>query len=190
MEIINSNTKIIENKIKDILSYVGEDPEREGLKNTPMRMIKSWSRLFGGYSKNIDNIFKTFQEGTCNEMVILRDIEFYSTCEHHFLPFFGYINIGYIPNGKVIGISKLARLVEIYSRRLQIQENMTSQIADTLMEKLNPLGVMITCKAQHFCMIARGVEKQNSKMITSAIRGVFEKDIEARNEFLNLTNNG
>lgn len=185
MEIINPNTKIIENQIRNILHFIGEDENREGLVDTPKRMIKSWDKLFGGYKENPENVMKTFTKGVCDEMVILKNIEFYSTCEHHFLPFFGKISIGYIPDGKVIGISKLARLVEIYSRRLQIQERMTTQIAEAV-QLLKPLGVIVVVEAQHFCMIARGVEKQNSIMITSAIRGMFKKDIKARQEFMEL----
>ncbi len=185
MEAISTITETIEGKIKEILSFIGDDPGREGLKETPKRMIKSWKKLFGGYKQNPKDVLKIFQEGSCKEMVILKDIEFYSTCEHHFIPFYGKISIGYIPNGKVIGVSKLARLVEIFARRLQIQERMTSQIADALMENLSPLGVMVICKAQHLCMVARGVEKQKSVMVTSAIRGSFSRP-EIRQEFLSL----
>ena len=176
----------IENKIKDILIYLGENPNREGLIDTPKRVIKSWDKLYSGYSQNPGDILKaTFTEGTCNEMVILKDIEFYSSCEHHMLPFFGKISIGYIPNNKVVGVSKLARLVEVYARRMQIQERMTTEIADDIMKILNAKGCMVIAEAQHFCMTARGVQKQNSKMITSAIRGVFE-NTEVRNEFLSI----
>jgi GTP cyclohydrolase I len=185
MELKRTNSKIIEGKIKDILVYIGENPEREGLQETPERIVKSWEKLFKGYTQNPQDILKAFTQGSCNEMVILKSIEFYSTCEHHFLPFSGKISIGYLPNKRVIGISKLARLVEIYSRRLQIQERLTSQIADSLMNFLEPLGVMVYCKAQHLCMTARGVEKQNSEMITSAIRGNFQNS-EVRQEFLSL----
>lgn len=185
MEAISTDTQSIERAIKGILDYVGDDSSREGLIETPKRIRKSWQKLFGGYKQNPKDILKVFKDGSCSEMVILKNIEFYSTCEHHFLPFFGKIHIAYIPNGKVVGISKLARLVEVYSRRLQIQERLVSQIADTIMENLNPLGVMVVCEAQHFCMISRGVEKQNSIMVTNAIRGVFQ-EIEARNEALSL----
>jgi len=170
----------------EILKFIGEDPEREGLKETPKRIVKSWKKLFGGYDQDPKDIMKTFTEGVCDEMVILKNIEFYSTCEHHFLPFFGKISIGYIPHKKVIGISKLARLVEIYSRRLQIQERMTDQIASCLEKYLQPLGVMVICEAQHFCMVARGVEKQNSIMVTSSLKGVFKKNIAAREELIRL----
>jgi len=186
MENGNPDAQDLQSKIKDLLSYIGDDPEREGLKETPNRIIKSWEKLYGGYDKNPEDILKTtFTEGSCNEMVILKDIEFYSTCEHHMLPFFGKIHIGYIPDKKVVGISKLARLAEIYSRRLQIQERMTTQIADSLFKILKCKGVCVIVSAQHFCMTARGVEKQNSKMITSAIRGIFEQT-QVRNEFLEL----
>lgn len=185
METINTDTKTIENQIKNILHFIGEDETREGLIGTPERMIKSWDKLFGGYNKNPKDLLTTFSEDVYDEMVILKDIEFYSTCEHHFLPFFGKIHIGYIPNGRVIGISKLARLVEVFARRLQIQERLVTQIADSIKKHLDPLGVMVIAEAQHLCMISRGIEKQNSIMVTSAIRGNFER-IEVRDEFLKL----
>lgn len=184
MDVKHTDAQSIEYSLKQILQYIGDNPEREGLLETPKRIIKSWSELFDGYVKNPQDILKTFEDGACDEMVILKNIEFYSTCEHHFLPFFGSIDIGYIPNGKVIGVSKLARLVEIFSRRLQIQEKMTTQIANALNESLDPKGVMVVCKAKHLCMVARGVQKQNAEMITSAIRGVFKTDEIAREEFL------
>lgn len=186
MAIVDSNTKDIEYPIEQILKFIGEDPSREGLKKTPERIIKSWDKLFGGYKNDPEKLLTIFEEDACNEMVILRDIEFYSTCEHHFLPFFGKISIGYIPNGKVIGISKLARLVEVFTRRLQIQERLVAQIADSIDKYLNPVGVMVIAEAQHLCMISRGIEKQNSTMITSAIRGRFEEE-KVRDEFLKLT---
>ena len=157
----------MEEKIRAFFDYIGEDRDREGLLETPMRVIKSWEHL-----------------GACDEMVVLKDIEFYSVCEHHLLPFFGKISIGYIPDSKVVGISKLARLVEVFSRRLQIQEKMTSQIADTIMEVLQPKGAMVVAEAKHMCMVMRGVEKQNSIMTTSAIRGLFKSDHRTREEFM------
>jgi len=181
--------KVSEDKIKtnlrEILTFIGDDASREGLVETPRRIVKSWERLFGGYKQKPENILKTFVEGTCDEMVILKDIEFYSTCEHHFQPFFGTISIGYLPNGKILGISKLARLVEVYSRRLQIQEKLSAQIADSLFTQLKPHGVMVVCKARHMCVCARGVEKHNAVMVTSAIRGVFKRP-EVRAEFLDF----
>ena len=175
----------VEKNIREILAYIGDNPDREGLLETPRRVVKSWERLFGGYKQNPESVLKTFVEGSCDEMVVLKDIEFYSTCEHHFQPFFGTISIGYLPNKRVLGVSKLARLVEIYSRRLQIQEKLSAEIADSLMKYLNPLGVMVVCKARHLCMASRGVEKHNAVMITSAIRGVFKRP-EVRAEFLDF----
>jgi GTP cyclohydrolase I len=185
METVYTNTQTIESSIREILSYIGDDPNREGLKDTPRRIIKSWDKLFGGYKKSLQDVAQVFKDGACDEMVILKDIEFYSTCEHHFLPFFGKIHIAYIPDGKVIGISKLARITEIFARRLQIQERLVAQIADGIMELLSPKGVMVVCEAQHFCMTSRGVEKQNSIMVTSAIRGIFTEN-EVRQEALRL----
>jgi GTP cyclohydrolase I len=175
----------IQDNIVRILEYIGEDPNREGLMETPKRVVKSWKELFAGYNQDPKKLIKVFEDGSCDEMVILKDIEFYSLCEHHMLPFFGKINVAYVPNGKVIGVSKIARLVDIYARRLQIQERLTQQIAEFLYKELNAKGVMVTCEAIHFCMVSRGIKKQNSKMITSAIKGVFEEN-EVRQEFLNL----
>jgi GTP cyclohydrolase I len=183
MDIKHSDTEVVKNSIKTILNYIGEDVAREGLIETPERIIKSYSELFSGYKESPEDVLKVFEDGACDEMVVLKDIEFYSTCEHHFLPFFGKISIGYIPNGKVVGVSKLARLVEIYSRRLQIQERMTSQIADAL-DCLNPKGAAVICEAQHLCMIARGINKQRAKMITSAVRGAFKENVTTKMEFL------
>jgi len=146
-----------------MLELIGEDPNREGLLETPARVVKSWGELYGGYNQKPEAILKTFSEGTCDEMVVLKQIEFYSMCEHHMLPFFGKISVGYIPDKAVVGISKLARLVEVFSRRLQIQERLTGQIADALIEHLKPKGVMVVCEAKHLCMVARGVGKQGYK---------------------------
>lgn len=172
--------------IKEMIKYIGDNPDREGLIETPSRVVKSWEHLFSGYDKDPADLMKVFKEDSCDEMVILKDIEFYSMCEHHIIPFFGKISIGYIPNGKVLGISKLARLVEMYARRLQIQEKLVAQIADTLMEHLEPKGVMVVCEAKHLCMVARGVEKQNSVMVTNAVRGNFKTDRSVRDEFLKM----
>lgn len=176
---------VAEQAIIDILEYIGENPKREGLLETPKRVRKAYREMFAGYQVNIKGLLKTFKDGACNEMVILRDCEFYSTCEHHMAPFFGRAHIGYIPNGKVIGISKLARLLEAFSRRLQIQERLTSQITTALMEHLEPKGAACVLTAQHFCMVCRGVNKQNSSMVTSSLTGEFEKP-EVRAEFLSL----
>ena len=175
------------NSVRDFLIAIGEDPDREGLEKTPERVVRSWYKLYGGYFQDPKQILGTvFEDGACDEIVILKNIRYYSSCEHHCIPFYGDISIGYIPDGKVVGISKLARLVEVYARRLQIQERMTAQIADTLMEVLKPKGVMVVCNGQHLCMIARGVEKPTSVMTTSAVRGVFKTNQATRNEFMSL----
>ncbi len=173
--------------IRRIISGMGDDPRREGLRKTPERVVQSYYELFRGYQEDPKEILSTsFTQGACKELVILRDIEFYSTCEHHMLPFFGKAHVGYLPDGRVAGISKIARLVDCFSRRLQIQESLTAQIADTIDKVLRPKGVAVVLEAQHLCMSARGVSKQNSVMVTSALRGVFEDDASARSEFLGL----
>lgn len=169
----------------EFFKTIGENPQREGLKNTPNRVIKSWEQLYSGYSQNPKYILQnTFSDGSCDEMVVLKDIEFQSMCEHHILPFFGTISLGYIPNKKLVGISKLVQVVEIFSRRLQIQENLTMQIADTLMEELKPQGVMVVAEATHLCMIMQGNKNKNAVLITSAVRGTFKKDARSRAEFM------
>lgn len=166
--------------IRNGMHLIGEDPWREGLEETPERILKSWDKLFGGYKEKPEDIMKVFQDGACDEMVVLANIEFFSVCEHHMLPFFGKCHIGYIPNGKVIGVSKLARLMEIYARRMQIQERVGQQITTALMDFLKPKGCGCVIEAQHFCMKARGVEKQNSMMVTSSLQGNFhESDVKA-----------
>lgn len=172
--------------IQVILETIGDDPNREGLKETPLRVLRSWDELYSGYRKNPAKILKVFEDGACDEMVILRNVEFYSTCEHHMLPFFGKASIAYLPNGKVVGISKLARLLEVFSRRLQIQERIGTQVVDALMEHLQPHGAACVLEAQHFCMTCRGVNKQNSVMITSALRGSFIEDPAVKQEFFTL----
>ncbi len=172
--------------IRRILQMIEGDANREGLIETPKRVVKSWAQLYNGYDQKPKDILKTFKEGACDEMVLLRDIELFSTCEHHMLPFFGKCHIAYIPNGKVVGISKLARLMEIYARRLQIQERIGEEITKALMEHLEPLGAACIIEAQHFCMTSRGVEKQNSIMVTSSLKGVFKEFPETRSEFMAL----
>lgn len=186
METQFTDTQALKYSIKQLFHFLGEDPEREGLKETPDRMIKSWEELFSGYKITPDSVLKVFEDGACDEMVVLKHIEFYSTCEHHFLPFFGKVSIGYIPHRRVIGVSKLARLVEIFARRLQIQERMTAQIADSIMSSLEPKGIMVICEAQHLCMTARGVQKQESQMVTSALRGIFLTNPQCKQEFLSF----
>lgn len=169
----------------EFFKNIGEDKNREGLKKTPQRVESSWKQLYSGYAKDpLSLLDSPLYDGVCDEMVVLKNIEFYSMCEHHILPFFGEISIGYIPNNKLVGISKLVELVEIFSKRLQIQENLTTQIADTLMQALNPKGVMVVAKATHLCMIMQGMEKKNSILITSAVRGIFKKDARSRAEFM------
>ncbi len=180
----SKNTNI-EDNITRTISFIGENPCREGLKETPMRVVKSWKELYSGYEQDPKDVFKIFEDGACDSMVILKDIEFYSTCEHHLLPFFGKAHIAYIPDKKVIGISKLARLLEVYSRRMQIQERIGEQVTGELMKHLKPKGAICILEAQHFCMTSRGVQKQHSQMVTSSIKGDFQ-NIPVRNEFLNL----
>ncbi|MFA5688805.1 MAG: GTP cyclohydrolase I FolE [Kiritimatiellales bacterium] len=177
----------MENLIKKLLIELGEDPAREGLKDTPHRMAESYKFLTRGYHQNIDDVLNgAFFEAEDNHMIIVKDIEIYSLCEHHMLPFIGKCHIGYIPNKKVLGVSKLARIVDVFARRLQIQERLTEQVAQTLMEKVDAQGVGVVIEAQHLCMMMRGVEKQNSKMITSSMHGTFRSQLATRTEFLRL----
>jgi GTP cyclohydrolase I len=173
--------------VRRLLAELGEDPDREGLVRTPKRVEKALRFLTSGYSANIDEVLNdALFTVDYSEMVIVKDIDFYSLCEHHLLPFFGRCHVAYIPQGRVIGLSKIPRLVEIYSRRLQIQERLTSQIAETLREKVRPMGVAVVMEASHLCMSMRGVEKQNSVAVTSAMLGVFREDARTRLEFLEL----
>lgn len=177
-----------EQLIIQILKAIGENPKREGLLKTPHRVVKSWKELFSGYAQNPKDILSTvFEEGSCDEMVILKNIEFTSMCEHHMLPFRGTADVGYIPNKKVVGLSKLARLVDCFSRRLQIQEQMTQQVAQAVLKYLKPKGVAVVIRAHHQCMSCRGVMKQNTTMITSSMLGVFRNNRAARSEFMHLT---
>ena len=180
------DNKKIEKLIEELIILIGENPKREGLDGTPERVAKSYKKLFGGYKEDPKRLIKVFDNEGYDEMIIAKDIDFYSTCEHHLLPFSGKAHIGYIPNDKIIGLSKLPRLMEIFSRRLQNQERLTKQIADTLNELLKPKGVGVVIRAEHLCMKARGVEKQNSVISTSAFTGLFKKNINTRSEFLNL----
>ena len=173
--------------IKHLLRELGEDPEREGLVKTPERVDKALRFLTSGYAADIDGMLNGALFGVdYSEMVIVRDIDFYSMCEHHLLPFFGKCHVAYIPNGKVIGLSKIPRLVDIFARRLQLQERMTNQIASTIQDKIQPLGVAVVCEGTHLCMAMRGVEKQNSYTITSAMLGAFQTQQRTRMEFLEL----
>jgi len=177
----------MEELVKKWLKEIGEDPERDGLRNTPERVAKAWEFLTKGYTQNVDEVInEAVFEVEANHMVIVKDIEIFSLCEHHMLPFFGRCHIGYIPKGKVFGVSKLARVADIFARRLQLQERLTNQVARVIMDTLNPEGVGVVIEAQHLCMMMRGVEKQSSSMITSAMLGSFHDDAPTRNEFLQL----
>jgi len=172
--------------IRYLIQYIGDNPDRSGVEDTPRRVIKSYKEIFGGYKMDYKKVLgTTFEKGTYDQIIICKDIEMYSTCEHHMIPFFGKVHIGYIPGEKVVGLSKLARVVEVFSRRLQIQEQLTEQIANAIEEVLQPKGVMIVIEAKHMCMCARGIGKQNSLMVTSSIKGAF-KNNEARLEFMGL----
>lgn len=181
----------MEEEVKKILTEIGEDPEREGLLNTPKRVAKSYKFLTSGYTADIEKLVNgaIFSEAT-QSMILVRNIEIYSLCEHHLLPFFGKAHVAYIPNGKIIGISKIPRIVDVYARRLQVQERLTDQIAQEIQKILNPLGVGVVIKAKHLCMMMRGVEKQNSELFTSSMLGVFQKNATTRNEFLDLIRTG
>jgi GTP cyclohydrolase I len=175
-------------EVERMIEALGEDPYREGLVGTPERVSRSLQYLTSGYSADIDKLVnKAMYTVDHDELVVVKDIEFFSMCEHHMLPFFGKIHVGYIANGKVIGLSKIPRIVDAFARRLQIQERLTQQVAGCLMERLGPMGVGVVCEAQHFCMMMRGVEKQHSGTVTSAMLGVFRDQKETRDEFLSLT---
>jgi GTP cyclohydrolase I len=173
--------------IRQLLAELGEDPTREGLLRTPQRVAKSLSFLTSGYSADIDEVLNgALFTVDYSEMVIVKDIDFYSLCEHHLLPFFGKCHVAYIPRTRVIGLSKIPRVVDVFARRLQIQERLTNQIAETIREKIDPLGVAVVCEGTHLCMSMRGVEKQNSFAMTSAMLGVFRDNARTRSEFLEL----
>jgi GTP cyclohydrolase IA len=178
-------------KVRDILEALGEDPEREGLVKTPQRVEASLRFLTQGYRMTVEEVIgdAVFEE-THQSMIMVRDIELYSLCEHHLLPFFGRAHVAYIPNGKILGLSKVARIVDLFARRLQVQERLTDQIADAIMDVLRPTGVGVVIQAAHFCMMMRGVEKQNSRAVTSALRGIFRDDSKTRDEFLRLAYGG
>ncbi len=182
-----SDAVSMEALVRHQLILLGEDPAREGLRDTPERVKDSLEFLTRGYRMTVEDVFgdATFTE-TYKDMIVVKDIEMYSLCEHHLLPFFGRVHIGYIPNGRLLGLSKLPRLVEMYSRRLQVQERLTRQIAECLLEHLEPIGVAVVIEAHHLCMMMRGVEKQNSRAITSCMLGSFQADSKTRSEFMGL----
>jgi len=183
------NTERVEELIHELLIELGEDPAREGLADTPNRMAKAYEFLTHGYRQNVEEAIRgAVFESEANNMIIVRDIELFSLCEHHMLPFFGQCHVGYVAGNKVIGVSKIARITEVYSRRLQIQERLTRQIAKAVMDAVDAEGVGVVIEAQHLCMMMRGVEKQNSVMTTSSVLGSFRKDQATRLEFLHLLN--
>ena len=176
---------------RELLVRIGEDPQRDGLLDTPERMEKSMAFLTRGYTMDVGTVLhEALFDVDYDEMVIVKDIEFYSMCEHHLLPFFGKAHIAYVPNGKVIGLSKIPRLVDVFARRLQVQERLTTQIADAISDAIEPQGVAVILEAEHLCMMMRGVEKQHSATVTSAMRGVFKTQLQTRNEFLALVRRG
>lgn len=176
----------IEEAVRLLLEGIGEDVNREGLKDTPDRIARMYEEIYAGMDEDAgEHLKKTFLVDN-NEMVIVKDIIFYSTCEHHMMPFYGKAHVAYIPNGRVVGISKLARTVEVYAKRLQIQEKMTGQIADAIIKYLEPLGVMVVVEAEHMCMTMRGIKKPGSKTVTMATRGVFKDNEALKNQFFNM----
>jgi len=177
----------LEAQVRNMLQLIGEDPEREGLLNTPKRVSKAMHFLTGGYDLTVNDVVRdALFEEQCEEMVIVKDVEFYSLCEHHMLPFFGRAHVGYLPRNKVIGLSKIARVIDVFARRLQVQERLTTQIASGLLEVLDAHGVAVVLEASHFCMVMRGVQKQNSKTVTSSMLGGFREDSRSRSEFMEL----
>jgi GTP cyclohydrolase I len=185
------DSKEFEQLIRRELELIGEDPKREGLLKTPSRVANSMKFLTQGYASSAEDVVgKGIFKEEHDNMIMVRDIELYSLCEHHMLPFFGKAHVAYIPNGKIVGLSKIPRIVDVYARRLQVQERLTEQIAEGLCRVLNPSGVGVVIEAYHLCMMMRGVEKQNSKTITSALTGAFREDPKTRDEFLRLAHNG
>ncbi|PHS57148.1 MAG: GTP cyclohydrolase I FolE [Sulfurimonas sp.] len=184
----NKNAEF-ENAVKNMMLHIGEDPDREGLLKTPQRVRKAHEFIYGGYKENPKAVLESALFTSSNtEMVLLKDIEFYSTCEHHLLPIIGRVHVAYIPDGKVVGLSKIPRVVDIFARRMQIQEQLTEQIADSIMDTIQPKGVAVVISARHMCMEMRGVEKINSTTTSSALRGSFKNNEKTRSEFFSLIN--
>ena len=188
-EPVPRDLSIVDSKelLREILRRVGDDPDREGLRQTPDRIVRSWKELYAGYTQRAEDVLVTqFQAEQYDEMVLLRDFEFFSTCEHHMLPFYGKAHIAYLPNEKIVGLSKLARLTDMFARRLQVQERLSYQIATELQRVLKPKGVAVMIEAKHQCMCSRGVRKQEGEMVTSCLLGAFKEDLASRTEFLAL----
>lgn len=191
MDIANMDFESVRNAVTEIIKGVGEDPEREGLKNTPDRVSRMYAELLSGYNANPEKIINgALFHINYDEMVLVRDIEFYSLCEHHMLPFLGRAHVAYLPAGKVIGLSKIPRIVDMYARRLQVQERMTRQIADLLQQTLEPQGVAVVVEAMHLCSMMRGVKKHDARMTTSAMHGAFRANLATRQEFLENISRG
>jgi GTP cyclohydrolase IA len=187
LDSVSLETASTQELYRELLRRMGEDPDRDGLVRTPERMEKSMAFLTKGYVMNVtDVLHDALFDVDYDEMVIVKDIEFFSQCEHHLLPFFGKAHIAYVPNGKVIGLSKIPRLVDVFARRLQVQERLTKQVSEAIQEAINPQGVAVILEAQHLCMMMRGVEKQHSSTVTSSMLGVFKTQLQTRNEFLSL----
>jgi len=184
--LVGENREQIEYHVGQILKLIGEDPDREGLIETPARVTRMYEEIFAGYAVDPKDVLGVTFDENHEELVIVKDIVYYSLCEHHMAPFFGKVHIGYVPSGKIAGLSKLARLVEAVSRRLQVQERITSQIANIIVDALEPNGVMVVVEGEHLCMCSRGVKKPGSKTVTSAVRGTFQSDAAQRAEFLSL----
>ncbi len=180
-----------EELVRQMLVRLGEDPDREGLARTPLRVAKALDFLTDGYNMNVDEVVSgaVFEE-KCEDMVVVKDIEFYSLCEHHMLPFSGHAHVGYLPNGKIIGLSKIARVIDVFARRLQVQERLSRQVGNALMSSLSAKGVAVVMEASHFCMVMRGVQKQDSRTVTSAMLGKFRDDPRTRAEFMELVKRG
>lgn len=188
---VSETSRRIQELVEQLLGLMGEDPARDGLINTPARVERALRHFTSGYRQDVDEVLNgALFPIEYSEMVIVRDIDFFSLCEHHLLPFFGKCHVAYLPNEKVVGLSKLPRLVEVFSRRLQVQERLTHQIAQTIQERIDPLGVAVVMEGQHLCMMMRGVEKQNALAITSSMLGTFKNDYKARAEFLDLIRRG
>lgn len=185
---VNGKDQSADDIVIRLLEYIGEDPKRGGLLETPRRVLKAWEDWTSGYNQNPQEILKCFEDGSesYDEMILVKNTPFYSICEHHLAPFFGTITVGYVPDGRIIGLSKISRVISIFAKRLQVQERLTTQIADALNENLKPKGVAVMVKARHLCMESRGISQQGHTTITSAIRGVFMDDVKAREEFLSI----
>nr|WP_058302771.1 GTP cyclohydrolase I FolE [Gorillibacterium timonense] len=185
-ELVEENREKIEEHVREILRLIGEDPDREGLRETPARVTRMYEEIFAGYGKNYEDILGVTFDERHEELVVVKDIVYYSQCEHHMAPFFGKVHIGYIPSGKIAGLSKFARLVDAVTSRLQVQERITSELADIIMQVLKPQGVIVVVEGEHLCMCSRGVKKYGSKTVTSGVRGIFRRDVALRTEFMSL----